>query len=120
MAVSPREELRIVAITEFERTGDGRWTWHTESRVPEFDGNDNVTPVIGLQQALFAFFDAQDYNPSVTDPERQYYSKLVQVGSEFHLRRYAYGAPDPFDPNQPLALAKLGWVPPKVTGNYGS
>jgi hypothetical protein len=118
MAVSPREELRIVAITEFERTSDGRWTWHTESREPEFARNDCAKPVVGLQNALFEFFEAQGIeqgsDPRMPNLEHQHYSKLVQVGTEFHLRRYAYGAPDPFDPRNPNALAEVGYVPPGV------
>jgi hypothetical protein len=112
MATSPRNELRIVSITDFTRT-DSRhqWYWHTQSPNGKIVG-DSSEGYKRLTAAVTGFFAQQGIDPTdatLSSP----YSKLVKVNDdEYHIRKYAYGAPDPFDPNDPLALATKGWTPP--------
>lgn len=102
MAVSPRSELRIVSITEFSHVGEG----NTPGTPWEFEQQDVNCEVIlkregfdDLNQAVRAFFEAIDYNPAIVieDDTAAHFSDLVHVGDErYHIREYAYGAPNPF------------------------
>lgn len=114
MATSPPSELRILNITEFHLSDkDGQWYWHTETLNDETVG-DGSEGYLELRKAIAGFFAQQGFEPErVTDPSDQHYSKLYKISdSEYHIRRYALGAPDPFDPNNFLALATQGWQPP--------
>jgi hypothetical protein len=113
MAWSPREELRIIAITQFEyNLNDHLWYWHTD--IGDIPGG--VTGGMpDLTSAVQEFFAHQRFDQDAEHrPDVAHFSKLVRVGEEFHLREYAHGAPDPFDPAQPEAVATIGWVPPGV------
>lgn len=112
MATSPPSELRILTITEFKLSEkDGQWYWHTETLNDETVG-DGGEGYIELRKAIGGFFAQQGYDPFVEDPKEKHFSKLYRISdTEYHIRRYAFGAPDPFDPNDSWALAKEGWQP---------
>ena len=109
MVESPRNELKIVSITEFVRSyEDDQWYWTTKAanNEPVSDGAEGYGE---LRKALAGFAVSQGGELSES------FSKLVKVNDrEYHLRRYAYGAPDPFDPAKPLELATVGWQPPEA------
>lgn len=108
MVESPKNELRIVSITEFNRSRkDDQWYWTTKTPNGETVG-DGSEGYVELRKAL-AGFDAQQGGLS------EHYSKLVKVSDrEYHIRKYALGAPDPFDATQPLATVSTGWQPPEA------
>lgn len=116
MVESPRNELRIVAITEFTRGlrtehKDTDWYWHTQSPNGKIVG-DSGEGYRNFADAVSGFFTQQGIDPSDATLSSSY-SKLVKVSdNEYHIRKYAYGAPDPFDANDPLAVATKGWTPP--------
>ncbi|UOW93094.1 hypothetical protein SEA_NOSHOW_25 [Mycobacterium phage NoShow] len=109
MATSPPTELRVLTITQFELSQkDGLWYWHTEAANSEVVG-DGGEGYGELRKAVTGFLTQQGYSPT-DDPQQ--YSKLYKVSDiEYHMRKYVYGAPDPFDPMQVLALAQVGWQP---------
>lgn len=116
MATSPSSELRVLSITEFELSPkDSQWYWTTKAANGEPVG-DGAEGYGELRKAVSGFFVAQGIRVEGLKnlPEnQQQYSKLVQVSPrEFHIRKYAYGAPDPFDPDNPSATVEFGWVPP--------
>lgn len=100
MATSPRDELRILTVTEFERSiHDNLWYWSTKAANGEIVG-DSSEGYHNLRDAVNGFFAQQGYDPSLErDPAEQHYSKLVEItaGCEYHIRKYAYGAPDPYE-----------------------
>lgn len=108
MVQSPPNELKIVAITEFTRSyKNDEWYWTTKSPNGDVVG-DGSEGYKELRKAL-AGFDAQQGGLSAS------YSKLVKVSDrEYHIRKYALGAPDPFDPTNPLATVSTGWQPPEA------
>jgi hypothetical protein len=109
MVESPSNELKIVSVTEFNRShkdDDWRWTTKAANGEPVSDGAEGYGE---LRKALAGFAVAQGGELSES------FSKLVKVSDrEYHLRRYALGAPDPFDASNPLALASVGWQPPEA------
>lgn len=113
MATSPRSELRILTITEFSfSSNDGQWYWHTATPNGEKVG-DGGEGYKELRKAIHGFFAQQGFDPAapLDDSDKQY-SKLYQESERvYHIRKYAYGAPDPFDPDSPLAIATKGWQP---------
>ncbi|AAN02128.1 gp74 [Mycobacterium phage Barnyard] len=109
MAESPANELKIVSVTEFNRSyKDDQWYWTTlaANQQPVSTGGEGYKE---LRKALAGFAVSQGGELSAS------FSKLVKVSDrEYHLRRYALGAPDPFDAGDPLALATEGWQPPEA------
>jgi uncharacterized protein YegP (UPF0339 family) len=102
MATSPRDELRIIAITEFRRSeNDGQWYWTTKAANGEKVGSSAGEGYKELRKAVAGFFAQQGIEPSTLHklpPEWQHYSKLIKVTDhEHHIRRYAYGAPEPYE-----------------------
>lgn len=101
MATSPSDELRIVAITDFTRSGeDGQWYWHTQSPNGDIIG-DGSQGYDRLNKAVNGFFAQQGVDPvelRSLPPEKQHYSKMIKVtNSVWHIRKYAYGAPEPYE-----------------------
>ena len=117
MATSPRSELRVVSITEFNQSPkDNQWYWTTLAANGEPVG-DGAQGYQELRKAVGGFFSQQGVDLKTVAPEDNPYSKLIKINPiEFHIRKYAYGAPDPFDPEDPGALAKTGYVPPEAEG----
>jgi uncharacterized protein YegP (UPF0339 family) len=114
MATSPRSELRIVTLTEFRLSNDKQWYWHTEAPNGETVG-DGGEGYKELRKAIAGFFAQQGFDVTTEDPAQRQYSKLYQENEKvYHIRKYAFGAPDPFDPADPLAPAVEGWQPPDV------
>lgn len=113
MATSPRSELRVVSVTEFKLSyEDSQWYWTTNAANGEPVG-DGAQGYGELRKAVNGFFAQQGFDPNFVAVDENPYSKLVKISDrEYHIRKYAYGAPDPFDPREPSALAKAGWVPP--------
>lgn len=116
MATSPRSELRILTITEFTLSDkDGLWYWHTETMNDEIVG-DGSEGYLELRKAVNGFLAQQGFDSLLEDPSDLQYSKLYKISeTEYHMRKYAYGAPDPYDPKNPALLAEVGWQPPGVT-----
>lgn len=98
MATSPREELRIVSVTEFTLDGQGFWDWCT--RTVDGEVTLSCTQLADtFDQAVHDFFRAVNYDPAVleTDPTLAHYSQPVFIDpQEYHIREYAYGAPEPW------------------------
>jgi hypothetical protein len=102
MATSPRSELRIVTVTEFTGDGAGAWQFATRSA----DGKEvMVGNAPSLADAVHVFFEAVGYDPMIvdTDDTKAHYSQLIPIEDaatgqviEYHIREYAYGAPDPY------------------------
>lgn len=115
MATSPSTELRILTITEFHLSEkDNQWYWHTETLNDETVG-DGGEGYFELRKAIQGFFAQQGFDPEVKEPEQRHFSKLFRISDrEYHMRRYAKGAPDPFDPQAPLNIdTNVGWQPPE-------
>lgn len=115
MATSPTSELRILTITQFEKSQrDHLWYWHTEAANGETVG-DGAEGYFELRKAVQGFLAQQGYDPTIEDPSDKQYSKLCKISeTEYHIRKYVKGAPDPFDPGNPSALAEIGWQPPEA------
>lgn len=95
MATSPRSELVIHSITEFARL-DGKWYWRTDT-AQEHDVAHGDTPFDSLQDAVVAFFKHEGVDPTVAvHPTEAHYSELQKSTEDsYHIRHYAFGAPDP-------------------------
>lgn len=96
MATSPREELRIVTVTEFNKDENGVWSFDRYE-------NDGTVSARGggfktLTEAADALFEEVGYDPSVaeTDPANAHFSAPVGEGSQYDIREYAHGAPEPY------------------------
>ena len=98
MAISPREELRIVSVTTFWQDDDGGWDFAT--RAP--DGTEAVRHegYDTREDAVRGFFAVQEYDPDIVyaDPTVAHYSEPIEdeAAGTFDIREYAYGAPNPF------------------------
>lgn len=115
MAISPREELRITEVIAFREDSTGLWYWDRDA----LDGIDTQEGPghHSLRSSVMEFLKINGFNSSVyaQHPEAAHYSKLVKSSPrEYHLRKYAFGAPDPFDMRDPTALAEAGYVPPGI------
>lgn len=115
MATSPRSELRILTLTEFRLSeNDKQWYWNTKTPngVTVGDGGEGYNE---LRKAIGGFFAQQGFDVTTEEPSQQQYSKLYKESATvYHIRKYAFGAPDPFNPAKPLALAVEGWQPPEA------
>lgn len=99
MATSPRSELRIVSITEFERSEqNNEWYWHTKAANGEVVGGSMGEGYKELPKAVNGFFAQQGFDPRADlKPENRHYSKLYKAtDTVYHIFKYAYGAPEPF------------------------
>lgn len=98
MVTSPRSELLIRTVTEFTLDGQGFWSWETQ--LP--DGKTVLCDedlADSLEEAVADFFEAVGYDPAIvnTDPTKAHYSAPIMVSpSVYHIREYAYGAPEPY------------------------
>lgn len=96
MAKSPREELRIVTVTEFTRDVNGVWSFERK----EIDGT--VTERGGgfksLTEAADALFEEVSYDPKIVedDPTLAHFSAPVGEGDQYDIREYVHGAPEPY------------------------
>lgn len=112
MALSPREELRITEVIAFREDSTGLWYW-------DLDALDGIEKQDGpgyhsLRDAVLDFAKMNGYHSKVyaKHPEAAHLSKIVEVTPrEYHMRKYAFGAPDPFDAGDPTALASVGYTP---------
>lgn len=98
MATSPREELRILTVTEFERSDkNDQWYWHTQTANGDIVG-DGSEGYHNLEDAVSGFFAQQGFDPAAElAPEDRQYSRLYQTDdTHFSIRKYAYGAPEPY------------------------
>jgi hypothetical protein len=98
MAISPREELRIESLVVFAKFDDG-WVWaeRTPDGATELDSGERYFNKLAF--AVEDFFNDRgvDVFVRVEDPSEAHYSSLIRVSDdEYHIRKYAYGAPDPF------------------------
>lgn len=99
MAHSPRAEIRVANITEFYLGANDKWYWRTQSPNGEILG-DGGQGYKELRKAVHGFFKQQGYDPAAErEPQYQQYSKLYEAdkGHFYHIRKYAYGAPEPWD-----------------------
>lgn len=98
MATSPREELRIVTITEFREDPLGCWRWARHDAQGEIDRSTVWWP--SDVEAVYAFFESVHYDPAVEDPALKHFSKPYNAGwpgkQMFHIREYNWGAPEPY------------------------
>lgn len=97
MAISPREELRILSLTEFYETPDGWWAWI--ARNPDGSVQEKSEDIFETDPAAIAdFFDRRSYDPAVADDTKAHYSRRYPIGDGpgFVIREYAYGAPEPY------------------------
>lgn len=98
MVTSPRNELLLRTVTEFTLDDAGFWNWQT--LLP--DGQvaaqaDDLSD--SLEDAIKDFFAKVLYDPTIveTDDTKAHYSAPIMVGPRvYHIREYAYGAPEPF------------------------
>ena len=106
MATSPRSELRLIGLVVFACLGNG-WVWAKQGPHAEVILDCAGRTFSSLKDAMADFMVYRDLSEA-----QHHYSKLVKVSDdEYHIRKYAYGAPDPFDMADPYALAEQGWVP---------
>lgn len=95
MARSPREELRVVSVTEFRENEDGVWEFEQQegSGLVSYRG----AGFADFNEAAEAFFEAVGYDPATVSPTEAHYSVPIKVDKHtFHIREYAHGAPEPF------------------------
>lgn len=100
MATSPRNELRIVSVTEFEQSEQNtEWYWATKAANGEVVGGSMGEGYKELRKAVNGFFAQQGFDPAADlPPEQRHYSKLYKASETlYHIRKYAYGAPEPYD-----------------------
>jgi uncharacterized protein YegP (UPF0339 family) len=80
MATSPRSELRIVSITEFEQSEqNGEWYWHTKAANGEVVGGSMGEGYKELRKAVNGFFAQQ--GAEAFDPA---YSELIKISDTLY------------------------------------
>lgn len=101
MATSPRYEIAIEAIVVFGKF-DGGWVWAEQKPDGSVENDSGSRVFADAHQAVFDYFEKQgvDLKVPVLSTEA-HWSKLVRITpedkpiEEYHIRKYAYGAPDP-------------------------
>jgi len=88
MTTSPRDELRIITITEFTRSPkDGDWYWTTKAANGEPVGGSAGEGYKELRKAIAGFFAQQGFDPEAVV---QHYSQPIKVTNrEYHIHKYA-------------------------------
>lgn len=96
MAISPRDELRIEALVVFAHFSEG-WVWAERA----LDGSTRIDSshksFDNLREAILDFFEDESIDlQHPVDATDAHYSKPIQAApDEWHIRKYAYGAPNP-------------------------
>jgi hypothetical protein len=99
MATSPREELVIDSLVVFGKF-DGGWVWAEQLPDSNVVTDSGHKAFDSIDEAVADFLDDEqlDIHQEV-DPTEAHYSELIPVGpephSEYHIRKYKYGAPNP-------------------------
>ena len=96
MATSPRSELVIESVTVFAAFPDG-WVWSEMSPDSGIITDSATRSFSTVDDAIADFFADKGVDLSVAvDPTEAHYSRPIAAGvEEYHVRRYAFGAPDP-------------------------
>lgn len=95
MATSPRNELKIVTITDFREGPPGVWRW--SRRLPSGEIDTSTAGAGSLDEAIRDFFARVHYDPAIEDVTLKHFSKPYQANPQlWHIREYAWGAPEPY------------------------